>query len=90
MRIEDNMTDRITISWLKHRVKLLNVALLRKGITALYAIDNYNPGGNPYRYKLVELLPDGAYHPITNYWMTNKEFFAYLNGMLDMLDMLNK
>lgn len=50
-------------------------------------IDHYNPGDNPYQYKLAEICNDGyAEHDWTNYRMTGKEFYAYLNGIIDGLE----
>ena len=48
-------------------------------------IDHYNPGDNPYQYKLVEMMDNGGLHEWTSYRMTKSEFNQYLAGLIEGL-----
>ena len=51
-------------------------------------IDHYNPGGNPYSWKLAEYSTEtGGEHDWTVYRMTLKEFYAYLKGITQALEL---
>lgn len=75
--------DRITRKQLQLKVDYLSRILNRN-----FKIDHYNPGSNPYTYRLVEDRWNGGSgeRDVHNYRMTAKEFNAYLNGMIDCID----
>lgn len=75
------MADRITRKRLQVKVDYLS-----RRLNTNFKIDHYQPGGNPYVWKLQEVRNDGTYHDVTSYRMTIQEFWAYLNGMIDCID----
>ena len=84
------MTNRISNRELQTRVDWINIALKRNhqryAIGNIF-IDHYSPGDNPYQYKLTEVMNEaGGLHDWTNYRMTRKEFYAYLNGIIEGID----
>ena len=86
--------QRITKAELESRVNYIAKKLDRpkeyNQIGHLF-IDHYNPGGNPYTYKLAEIANENlGEHDWTNYRMTIREFYAYLNGIIDGLERANK
>jgi hypothetical protein len=85
--------SRITNQELQVRVDYLNRKLNRdpKPYSIGHIdIDHYAPGDNPYQYKLVEVMNEsGGIHEWTSYRMTRAEFYAYLNGLCDGLDLVN-
>lgn len=91
--------DKITTNQLQHKVDYIAKMLSRPTIgwkkvdgqnianIGYLFIDHYNPGDNPYQFKLAELMNEsGGEHDWTNYRMTRKEFYAYLTGICDGLD----
>lgn len=93
------MTDRITRKQLDWKVAYINEQLGRpdtawtktdNGITPNIGhifIDHYSPGGNPYTYKLAEMMENGGERDWTNYRMKLQEFAAYLNGIIAILEL---
>ena len=92
--------DRITNNILSSKVEYINKRLNRpvagwknddsgkwSSLEGHIMIDHYNPGDNPYQWKLTEYAnTDGGQRDWTNYRMTRKEFYAYLIGIIEGLE----
>lgn len=74
------MADRIT-----HKQINIKVGYLSRRLGVMFATDYYNISGSSYAWKLQEVR-NGHYCNVTSYRMTTREFWSYLNGMIDCID----
>lgn len=80
--------NRITRNDLRIRIDYINKITGRpkeRHTPGRLELDTYNPGGNPYIYKLVEIMENGISEVHADR-MTIREFYAFIRGYMTGLE----